>query len=288
MSFKFNFGEATNNEDSLTDKKSETQVITQNPLRPCKVHQCDLKCDLSSFEWSAIDVGKHTLRFVTPEFAANNITNTEITSLITSSDLRSGEYEGGLKVWECTFDVLDYLEEKGIGSQATVFDMGCGAGLLGLFALLEGARSVCFQDYNSEVIESFTLPSVCSSIQHAADLKPDDGVLEGRLNFFSGDWDAVGCFLESEGFPKFDLVLSSETIYNTEYYPKILDFLQAHLSDTGEALFAAKTHYFGVGGGTYDFVNFVTKNGNFKVSVVKKIEQGLTREILKVCKKTVG
>ena len=26
------------------------------------------------------------------------------------SDLISGVYEGGLKVWECTFDMVDYLQ----------------------------------------------------------------------------------------------------------------------------------------------------------------------------------
>ena len=282
MSFKFNFGASPT--DDSSDIKCDTPCESSlNPLRPCQVHQCDLKIELSNFEWSAIDVGKHTLRFVSPDFAATNVSNADITSLITSSDLHSGEYEGGLKVWECTFDLLDYIEEKGIGFQAStvVFDMGCGAGLLGIFALLKGAATVCFQDYNSEVIESFTMPSVCASLNDA-NITPEK---ERRLKLFSGDWSAVGKHLRAENSPLFDLILSSETIYNIDYYPKILDFLQENLSEKGEALFAAKTHYFGVGGGTYNFVNFISKSGIFDISVVKKIKHGLTREILKVCKR---
>ena len=289
MSFKFNFGESSSTDgssDTKCDVPCEKEESSQNPLRPCQVHECDLKKEFVNFEWSAIDIGKHSLRFVSPDFAATNVSNDDITSLITSSDLRSGEYEGGLKVWECTFDLLDYLEDNNIAFQAnTVLDMGCGAGLLGIFAFLKGASSVCFQDYNCEVIESFTIPSLCASLSNAHIDPPQN---EGRLKLMSGDWGAVGKHLKAENSPLFDLILSSETIYNVEYYQKILEFLRDHLSDKGEALFAAKTHYFGVGGGTYDFVNFVSKSGIFDVSVVKKIEHGLTREILKVFKKKVS
>lgn len=64
------------------------------------------------------------------------------------SDLLSGVYEGGLKVWECTFDLLNYMETTNIDfNGAKVLDLGCGAGLLGIFALLKQATSVTFQDY---------------------------------------------------------------------------------------------------------------------------------------------
>ena len=285
MSFKFNFGESST-DGTKADVSSEKEETTQNALRPCQLHKCNLKKEFVNFEWSAIDIGKHSLRFVSPDFAANNVSNDDITSLIASSDLRSGEYEGGLKVWECTFDLLDFMEENGIGCKAnTVFDMGCGAGLLGIFAFLKGSSSVCFQDYNCEVIESLTIPSLCASLSDAKIDPPQD---EGRLKLMSGDWGAVGKQLRTENSPPFDLIISSETIYNVDYYEKILDFLVDNLSKDGEAFFAAKTHYFGVGGGTYDFVKYVSKSGLFDVSVVKKIEHGLTREILKVFKKKVS
>lgn len=59
---------------------------------------------------------------------------------------------GGLKIWECTYDLVEYLEEN---SEVVNFhnlkalDLGCGAGILGIYAFLKGAF-VTFQDYVSE------------------------------------------------------------------------------------------------------------------------------------------
>lgn len=79
----------------------------------------------------------------------NNISSCVLAAEDSHSDLLSGVYEGGLKVWECTFDLLKYLEiEENVNfNNAKVLDLGCGAGLLGIFALLKGASLVVFQDY---------------------------------------------------------------------------------------------------------------------------------------------
>lgn len=55
---------------------------------------------------------------------------------------------GGLKVWECTLDLLEYLENNHVEfTGLNVLDLGCGTGLLGILALNKGASSVHFQDY---------------------------------------------------------------------------------------------------------------------------------------------
>ncbi len=55
---------------------------------------------------------------------------------------------GGMKIWECTLDLLEYLEKENVKFQGlNVLDLGCGAGLLGIYALSRGASSVHFQDY---------------------------------------------------------------------------------------------------------------------------------------------
>ena len=46
------------------------------------------------------------------------------------SDLIPGVYEGGLKVWECAFDLVVYLANSDIHfSGKSVIELGCGAGL---------------------------------------------------------------------------------------------------------------------------------------------------------------
>jgi predicted RNA methylase len=58
---------------------------------------------------------------------------------------------GGLKIWECTRDLADFLIREGIDlTGKRVLDLGCGTGLLGILAMHLGAESVHFQDYVSE------------------------------------------------------------------------------------------------------------------------------------------
>jgi len=57
---------------------------------------------------------------------------------------------GGLKIWECTRDLADFLVHEGISlTGKQVLDLGCGTGLLGILAMHLGAESVHFQDYVS-------------------------------------------------------------------------------------------------------------------------------------------
>jgi len=45
----------------------------------------------------------------------------------------------------------------------------------------------------------------------------------------------------------------SETLYNTEYYPSLLNVIQNTLNDDGIVIIGSKTYYFGLGGGLYEF-----------------------------------
>ena len=74
-----------------------------------------------------------------------------------NSDLVSGIYEGGLKVWECSLDLVDFItanKDKFAGKH--VLEIGCGQGLPGVQALKQGASSVVFQDFNEEVLRNAT------------------------------------------------------------------------------------------------------------------------------------
>ncbi len=156
-------------------------------------------------------------------------------------DIIPNIYEGGLKIWESSVDLVRFMLDNAIGKLQgkRVVELGCGHGFPGILALLHGASEVTFCDFNSSVLTRATAPAVRKNV----------GSLE-RSHFFAGDWatlpDAVGLN------PPFDLVLSSETIYTEESAMAVASTLVALLStDPGAAAYVAgKRYYFGTGGGS--------------------------------------
>ncbi|KAG7270069.1 hypothetical protein CRUP_012070 [Coryphaenoides rupestris] len=260
------------------------------------------------------------------------------------SDLIPGVYEGGLKVWECTYDLLEWVDSDGetFGGKS-VLDLGCGAGLLGILALKRGASEVHFQDYNSTVIKQLTLPNVLLNCQEdeaeeeeeeesgsdtdgegkgrgkkkgdcekgkgganqsEEDLKDgappakkrlagepcQDSALLARCRFYSGDWTAflalVSSTDKSSPSPKYDIIFTCETIYNTAYYPALHRTLQELLAPGGLVYLATKAHYFGVGGGLHLFEQFVEQRGVFSVQRLWDVEEGLKRHVVALRFKT--
>ncbi|XP_042358423.1 histidine protein methyltransferase 1 homolog [Plectropomus leopardus] len=234
------------------------------------------------------------------------------------SDLISGVYEGGLKVWECTYDLLELIERDGetFGGKA-VLDLGCGAGLLGILALKRGAKQVHFQDYNSTVIEQLTVPNVILNCHEddEGDSEDEEGkgkILEedgckkkvkevkdgdppvkkrardlsehplvAKCRFFSGDWSTFLTLLQNEEpQPKYDIIFTSETIYNTSYYPALHETLHKLLAPDGLVHLATKSHYFGVGGGLHLFETFVEQRGVFSMEHLWDGEEGLQRHVV--------
>ncbi|NXI70304.1 MET18 methyltransferase, partial [Anseranas semipalmata] len=225
-------------------------------------------------------------------------------SVSSHSDLIPGVYEGGLKIWECTFDLIDYLSEAEMQfANKTVLDLGCGAGLLGIVALRGKAEKVHFQDYNSTVIDEITLPNVVANCindgnriggrddrkivkppskrPRKAECLPDELT---KCRFFSGEWSEVSQLLLSSNKPcsKYDVILTSETIYNPDYYSALHDTLSQLLDKNGRVYLASKAHYFGVGGGIYLFEKFVEERNVFRTNIVKVIEEGLKRFIMEM------
>ncbi|NWQ88309.1 MET18 methyltransferase, partial [Burhinus bistriatus] len=225
-------------------------------------------------------------------------------SVSSRSDLIPGVYEGGLKIWECTFDLIDYFSEAEIQfTNKTVLDLGCGAGLLGIVALKGKAEKVHFQDYNSTVIDEITLPNAVANCINEGSRMGNGG--DGRTSeppskrlkkvecsldaltkcrFFSGEWSQVSQLLLSSNkpFSKYDVILTSETIYNPDYYSALHDTLAQLLHEKGRVYLASKAHYFGVGGGIHLFEKFVEERNVFRTSIVKIIDKGLQRCIMEM------
>ncbi|XP_050310575.1 histidine protein methyltransferase 1 homolog isoform X2 [Anthonomus grandis grandis] len=185
------------------------------------------------------------------------------------SDLQNGVYEGGLKVWECTFDLINHLTELKLDLKGkNVLDLGCGAGLLGILSLHVGALRCTFQDYNLEVLKYVTVPN----------LKLNGEELLDRSEFYSGDWESFFNQLTQ----KFDLILTSETIYNIDCYEKLHSTFEKLLKPDGAIYLAAKSYYFGVGGGIALFEDFLSRKNTFKAQRSWSCSEGLKREILEI------
>lgn len=197
-------------------------------------------------------------------------------AITNNSDLIPGVYEGGLKIWEGNCDLLDYLCTDTVElNSVRVLELGCGAGLPGIFALLHGASCVTFQDYNPGVINLFTIPNVLANI--TTHTLPS-------VKFFSGDWSDLVTALnpDDESTLKYDVVLTSETIYCISSQPKLLELIKKHIKPcTGKALVAAKSHYFGVGGSMEMFKTLVRDDGFFKCSLCMQITNcSVPREVI--------
>ncbi|KAH0806698.1 histidine protein methyltransferase 1-like [Histomonas meleagridis] len=74
------------------------------------------------------------------------------------SEVRPGVYEGGFQLWECTIDLLRYLKNINFEGKS-VFELGCGRGLPGIYCSLHGSPEVVLQDFNHEVLEEITQPN---------------------------------------------------------------------------------------------------------------------------------
>ena len=212
------------------------------------------------------------------------------------SDLIPGVYEGGMKIWECAYDLIDYLatEPHSIPPLAArrVLELGSGIGLPGIFALLCGAECVHFHDYNREVLSCLTIPSVLASlISGRPKLKIGQtnqcGMVtamesaSSKTKFYFGDWADFATSHSASGELPYDIILTSETIYSVQSQPKLLRAMKKLTNQSGGlVIMAAKTHYFGVGGGVSMFRDLVERDGHFEVVVGRNITSNVPRIIL--------
>uniref|UniRef100_A0A8R1I0H5 protein-histidine N-methyltransferase n=1 Tax=Caenorhabditis japonica TaxID=281687 RepID=A0A8R1I0H5_CAEJA len=87
---------------------------------------------------------------------------------VEKSDITVHKYEGGFKIWECTIDLCDFIEENpSFFAGKSVLELGCGAALPAVLTAIHGAKEIFVQDFNASVIEFFTLPNFESN-EHVA------------------------------------------------------------------------------------------------------------------------
>ncbi|KNE61969.1 hypothetical protein AMAG_07233 [Allomyces macrogynus ATCC 38327] len=222
-------------------------------------------------------------------------------TILANTDLVKGVYEGGLKTWECSVDLAEYAlsSDLPLDTDSCILELGCGSALPAL-AILASNRPfahMTLQDYNAEVLQVVTAPNVLLSLRPAPAANEVDrqGLYEvtlqrsdwdtlpraDKIDFVAGDWGTGMAEVLSQ--PAYDVILTSETIYDEATVPALLELIEAKLAPSGRALVAAKTFYFGVGGGVRAFESRVAARGKMNVHVAREITSGgVRREILEL------
>lgn len=127
---------------------------------------------------------------------------------------------------------------------------------------------------NKTVLKHITIPNVILNVKNPQETIP------ARCKFYSGDWQNY--IIKDADGPKFDQILTSETIYNPKNYQKILNVFKSKLKEDGVVYLAAKTLYFGVGGSLRQFEAAVKDYGTFQSKVIYVKKENVPREILEI------
>ena len=306
--FKFNFQSEDNPDETVTFPDEPDSKVSPEVKSIRQAKEIAIISDFSTYlsvssrvEEMILDDGNIVIKYVSESNVEDELrdkgdchSHSIAAAAENRTDLIPSIYEGGLKIWECSLDLVGYLTESAIDFEGKrVLEIGCGAGLPGIFAVLKGAK-VDFQDYNEDVIRCVTIPNVLLNLQQLRGIQECESnskpamyhfLQKARQNcrFFCGDWGSVVDFINPALSKEmmYDYILTSETIYSVSSYCKLYNFIKKHLKKPeGVVYVAAKTYYFGVGGGTRSFEKMFMNDGHFDVSACKVYSDGVQREIL--------
>ncbi|XP_055348300.1 histidine protein methyltransferase 1 homolog [Paramacrobiotus metropolitanus] len=307
--FTFSFSPIPNSASSSADEVPAAEKDTPAPSSqaahaPTKEHvfQCTIESapsenpDDKSAEnkWNNFAMDNVGLFFLCPQWIDRNILATSLPNLLGSQPSQNGDvvksdivpkvYEGGFRVWDGACDLLVYLiSESPVDFQGKkVLELGCGAGLPGIYALTKGA-TVHFHDYNADVIECATLPNILKNLKPIA-----DGVDESRVRLFSGDWLSFVRFLRVEKLDddplaednRYDVILTGDTVYRQDVLSSLAFALPRLLRKEGTVYLAGKSIYFGLNGGTEEFRQEITKENLIECVDSKVYPDCVQREVL--------
>ncbi|CAI0453197.1 unnamed protein product [Linum tenue] len=230
---------------------------------------------------------------------------------VPDSDLVAGVYEGGLKLWEGSLDLVKAIRSEIHKGELSfrgkkVLELGCGHGLPGIFACLEGAAAVHFQDFNAEVLRCLTIPNANANLSQTSQStasKDTTLIVETEVKYFAGDWSQVHqCLphvysdgkdadssLRQNPVYDYDIILMAETIYAISAQQSLYELIKKCVKRPGGVTYmAAKKHYFGVGGGTRQFLSMVKKDGVMDATLVAEVADGSSnvREVWKLSMKS--
>ncbi|KAH8817666.1 hypothetical protein DL96DRAFT_1504322 [Flagelloscypha sp. PMI_526] len=179
------------------------------------------------------------------------------------SDIVPAVYEGGFKTWECSLDLVQYLDIERLADRR-VLEVGCGTGIPSAFLLQRHLfqeksepMELHLQDYNATVLKLVTFPNLFLAWYmsphsrpirdtHNDSAPPDEKLAEPNLGIAGELY--ISESLKSAFFQSlkernvelkffsgswstfivskpYDLVLTSETIYRLESLPDLIGLL---------------------------------------------------------------
>ncbi|CAI5734349.1 unnamed protein product [Hyaloperonospora brassicae] len=265
MSFSFHF--ALDNSvcaTSIAPSPAATSSTPVGPQRECERIVYSPRAPPPVF--SVVQVEDLTFETVQTTNAAFMARTGAIRSCLTTSDVQTGVYEGGFKLWEGALDLVKLLATQ---QRQRRVDAG-GAGL------------VTFSDYNKEVLELTTCPNVRRNVGEQ---------MFSRAEFYAGAWRGMSRYMETVELKtpdqtQFDLILTAETIYTEAVAVELYQTIKRHLRRTpnARALIAAKKYYFGTNGSVQHFVGLVQADGLFTAETVWQEHDGRSnmREIVQL------
>ncbi|KAI8616753.1 hypothetical protein BC830DRAFT_1116790 [Chytriomyces sp. MP71] len=297
MSFRFDFGgssAAHNSTDNEMEAKSEAvEAIPSSKVLPPQNDKLSLVMGETVVSINEGHLFRRCLADMKVEAAESNVIEGGWLDrvMLENTDLINGVYEGGFKTWECSLDMVKYLDEfsSDLFRGKRILELGCGSALPGLYCLAKGSH-VDFQDYNELVIKMVTMPNVLINTvsKPVVDGIDERGTFEvevqmSQLNqiscgFYAGDWGS----LNPNGDDKYDMILTSETIYSTESHQKLHNVMRRSLTPGGHILVAAKKTYFGCSGDLLQFLMLVQKLGVFSIETKREFALGVHRVIVQL------
>ncbi|EGV66533.1 hypothetical protein CANTEDRAFT_128933 [Yamadazyma tenuis ATCC 10573] len=316
MSFTFGFSEEDLNGESVGVVTAPT--TSSAPPAPATDAVSPKVADISNLLLSLIGT---SLSFETACTPNNNIVykralydikhqvmtedNEELASLLLAddSDLKKNYYEGGFKVWECSFDMIDELHTN-YADANTVVELGSGTSLPSCYVLFHRLTAtstaplkLILSDFNYEVLRLVTVPNLLINwyvarkqptasefritAEVVAEFETDLAASHVELVLISGSWGER--FLQLVQHTAIDLVVTCETIYSLESLPVLSTMVIELVKRTrgAKALVGAKNYYFGVGGSVAEFVRYVKTHSDLEVTV-REVSSQLKRSVVEV------
>lgn len=203
---------------------------------------------------------------------------TSVPGLYSDLDVDRGKYEGGFKVWESTADLINFVTKDhtiidGLLHESkplNVLEIGAGSALPSMALLsrlvgdsqLNGTYQFDIQDYNWQVLASLSLLNF--SVNFPLDFV--EALLTTKsLRFFYGHW------MDFESRTKYNLIMMSEVIYNSDDYAFLHNLLERSLDGDGYIVLATKNTYFGLSGDLQSWIEFVDEQKIFCLHRLCKI-----------------